>query len=528
MSPEQRIHGISRQKFLLDYQQNPQDYHRKAFFNQRTQSFDLALGEYLQTTTGQIVILHGERVYALPATMADRFIGNQQAQYQQFFAECDQAKLLAERTVGVSVPTTSSLAEQKWWDFYQGKGSCANNPWYLENILALDDAGIEQHHNFIRPLFPDVGTLSPSMMAKIQSDSVCFSNITRAMDRMLHHWGIERTGYNFVARRDLPERLSRWITRDNSNHNERRISRMLAFLHGCGCAEFAQGLCLFLQRERANYGMADNPHWSRAVGLPVIKPTASPMTKPSAPHMVAFPARADYRPRGPQVEYTVPLMAKDKTTVHHGKVHAGNYRQAAQALVRESQGCDWAPRLNDASKGSQQGIIRFYDSALSQTTHYLSNTYVHRNHGHILYIDIDGRRFASVEHYYQCMKFLACAKAGVTRQQIAQAVAAIQGAESGGEAKRVAGHYRQLVDGGKWRRGRDAIMKKAIYSKFLQIPQLRQRLCDSYPNILVEHTGDDNYWGNGGNDTGYNMTGQLLGLVRQYLLRQSTKPLSKS
>lgn len=61
-------------------------------------------------------------------------------------------------------------------------------------------------------------------------------------------------------------------------------------------------------------------------------------------------------------------------------------------------------------------------------------------------------------------------------------------------------------------------MHKALLAKFTQHEDLKEKLLDTGDCLLVEHTKNDAYWGDGGdggNDTlGKNMLGKLLARVR--------------
>ena len=66
---------------------------------------------------------------------------------------------------------------------------------------------------------------------------------------------------------------------------------------------------------------------------------------------------------------------------------------------------------------------------------------------------------------------------------------------------------------------KDGVMYKALQAKFSQHEDLREELIATGSAFLVEHTENDNYWGDGndgGTDTvGKNMLGKLLVKLRE-------------
>lgn len=58
-------------------------------------------------------------------------------------------------------------------------------------------------------------------------------------------------------------------------------------------------------------------------------------------------------------------------------------------------------------------------------------------------------------------------------------------------------------------------MKEALTAKFSQYESLKELLLSTNDSILIEHTNNDSYWGDGGNGTGKNMLGKLLMEVRE-------------
>ena len=70
-----------------------------------------------------------------------------------------------------------------------------------------------------------------------------------------------------------------------------------------------------------------------------------------------------------------------------------------------------------------------------------------------------------------------------------------------------------------WEQVKDAIMHQAVLAKFTQHPHLGQLLLSTDDALLVEHTVNDRYWGDGGDGSGKNKLGRILMSVREQLGR---------
>ena len=64
---------------------------------------------------------------------------------------------------------------------------------------------------------------------------------------------------------------------------------------------------------------------------------------------------------------------------------------------------------------------------------------------------------------------------------------------------------------------KDEVMLRAVLAKFTQHAGLRDTLLATGDAMLVEHTRNDSYWGDGGDGRGRNMLGQILVNVREEL-----------
>lgn len=125
-------------------------------------------------------------------------------------------------------------------------------------------------------------------------------------------------------------------------------------------------------------------------------------------------------------------------------------------------------------------------------------------------IKLDGHEWATTEHYFQAKKF-----EGTKHElEILQASSAMKAAKMGRERNRPL-----RAD---WEQVKDDVMRTAVRAKFTQHPKLREILLSTKEAILVEHTKNDSYWGDGGDGTGKNMLGKILVEIREELTEITT------
>jgi len=75
-----------------------------------------------------------------------------------------------------------------------------------------------------------------------------------------------------------------------------------------------------------------------------------------------------------------------------------------------------------------------------------------------------------------------------------------------------------------WDKAKDGIMRQAVLAKFTQHDDIRAILIETGDALLVEHTANDDYWGDGGDGSGKNMLGKILMSVREELRAQEGQP----
>lgn len=113
---------------------------------------------------------------------------------------------------------------------------------------------------------------------------------------------------------------------------------------------------------------------------------------------------------------------------------------------------------------------------------------------------IDGKSYPTTEHYFQSVKF---------ETTDANAAEKVRLARTASEAARI-GRSRSHPLRKDWEDIKDDVMRKALLAKFTQHPDLKKQLMETGNAMLVEHTKNDSYWGDGGNSKGRNMLGKLL------------------
>jgi ribA/ribD-fused uncharacterized protein len=122
---------------------------------------------------------------------------------------------------------------------------------------------------------------------------------------------------------------------------------------------------------------------------------------------------------------------------------------------------------------------------------------------------IDGKIWLTTEHFFQAMKF-----AGTKyEEEIRNLKTAREAANSGRDRTKPLRNDWELV--------KDDIMRIAIRAKFTQNEDLKALLLSTNGSLLVEHTENDSYWGDGGDGTGKNMLGKILMEIRNELLKSN-------
>lgn len=124
-------------------------------------------------------------------------------------------------------------------------------------------------------------------------------------------------------------------------------------------------------------------------------------------------------------------------------------------------------------------------------------------------ITLQGKRWATSEHYFQAQKFEDAGLREKIRKAKTPMIAARMGRDRSAPLRR------------DWESVKVGVMTEAVLGKFVQHGELRELLLGTGDAVLVEHTGNDAYWGDGGDGSGKNMLGQVLMRVRARLREDS-------
>ncbi|EFR94456.1 NADAR family protein [Listeria innocua] len=116
---------------------------------------------------------------------------------------------------------------------------------------------------------------------------------------------------------------------------------------------------------------------------------------------------------------------------------------------------------------------------------------------------IDGVTYPTTEHYFQAQKF-------IDKKIIKKVINTKKPIDS---AK--LGRNRDFPLRKGWESMKDEVMLKAIRAKVEQHPEVKEMLLSTGNTILVEHTENDDYWGDGGDGSGKNRLGKILMKVRE-------------
>jgi N-glycosidase YbiA len=118
---------------------------------------------------------------------------------------------------------------------------------------------------------------------------------------------------------------------------------------------------------------------------------------------------------------------------------------------------------------------------------------------------LKGKRWPTSEHYFQAQKFAGTPHEDAVRKCKRPADAANMGRD------------RKLPLRRDWESAKERVMMDALRAKFTQHDDLHALLLGTGDAVLVEHTANDSYWGDGGDGSGKNRLGHLLTQLRAEL-----------
>lgn len=123
-------------------------------------------------------------------------------------------------------------------------------------------------------------------------------------------------------------------------------------------------------------------------------------------------------------------------------------------------------------------------------------------------IKLRGKTWPTTEHYFQAQKF----EDPRDQEEVRTAGTPMLAARMGRDRKR---KLRR-----DWESVKVSVMREAVRAKFTQHEDLARLLLATGEAKLVEHTDNDDYWGDGGDGSGKNMLGRILMEVREELRKQ--------
>jgi hypothetical protein len=122
------------------------------------------------------------------------------------------------------------------------------------------------------------------------------------------------------------------------------------------------------------------------------------------------------------------------------------------------------------------------------------------------------KRWPTSEHYFQAQKFAG----RPDEEEVRLANKPSQAARMGRDRKRPLRR--------DWEAVKERVMMDALRAKFTQHEELKAVLLGTGDAVLVEHTANDSYWGDGGDGSGKNRLGQLLMQLREELRANDAEP----
>lgn len=126
-------------------------------------------------------------------------------------------------------------------------------------------------------------------------------------------------------------------------------------------------------------------------------------------------------------------------------------------------------------------------------------------------ITLENKVWPTTEHYFQAKKF-----EGTKYEELVRLT------KTPGEAAKM-GRDKSNPLRNDWQKIKDGVMYTCVYAKFTQHKDLMKNLLNTGDAILIEHTKNDSYWGDGGDGTGRNQLGITLMKVRDDINKEIEK-----
>lgn len=124
-------------------------------------------------------------------------------------------------------------------------------------------------------------------------------------------------------------------------------------------------------------------------------------------------------------------------------------------------------------------------------------------------ITLKGKRWPTSEHFFQAQKFANASDQEEIRAANCPMIAARMGRDRKRKLRR------------DWESVKIGIMREAVEAKFRQHDDLRLLLLGTGEAKLIEHTENDDFWGDAGDGSGRNELGRVLMAVRKRLREET-------
>jgi ribA/ribD-fused uncharacterized protein len=131
-------------------------------------------------------------------------------------------------------------------------------------------------------------------------------------------------------------------------------------------------------------------------------------------------------------------------------------------------------------------------------------------------IYLQGKKWPTVEHYYQAQKFVGTVDAVL--------IPVIHVAQTPAEAAALGRDQTRQVRP-DWEQVKTQVMREAVLQKFLTHLDIQSILISTGDELIVENSQADYYWGCGGDKTGQNHLGKILMSVRQEIRQWRALPV---
>jgi len=129
-------------------------------------------------------------------------------------------------------------------------------------------------------------------------------------------------------------------------------------------------------------------------------------------------------------------------------------------------------------------------------------------------IQLQGKHWPTVEHYYQAQKFVETADAAL--------IPVIHAAPTPEQAAAL-GRDRTRQVRPDWEQVKTLVMREAVLKKFLTHADIAAILISTDNQFIAENSQTDYYWGLGKDKTGQNHLGRILMSVRQEIGQPCSK-----